>query len=81
MLGSSLLIYNPSPGVKCDCWKLILFQKIEKKMKKKKKKKKKCPGLQKGKKGKWKLPFWLKKLSVTQKNSKKATKESNLTRC
>ena len=40
MLGSSLLIYNPSPGVKCDCWKLILFQKIEKKMKKKKKKKK-----------------------------------------
>ena len=39
MLGSSLLIYNPSPGVKCDCWKLILFQKIEKKKKKKKKKK------------------------------------------
>ena len=41
MLGSSLLIYNPSPGVKCDCWKLILFQKIEKKKEKEKEKKKK----------------------------------------
>ena len=39
MLGSSLLIYNPSPGVKCDCWKLILFQKIEKKNEKEKEKK------------------------------------------
>ena len=41
MLGSSLLIYNPSPGVKCDCRKLILFQKIEKKKEKEKEKKKK----------------------------------------